>query len=85
MYFNSVLVLEGARRSSGERTGNAEAEHGGISAMDSPADGCEADGEMTALMAKDAEDQGFAVGDEVEHLQNRLTASKTIFISARYK
>lgn len=39
--------------------------------MDSPADGCEVGGEMTALMAKDAGDQGFAVGDEVEHLQNR--------------
>lgn len=39
--------------------------------MDSSAEGSEVDGEMTALMARDAEDRGFALGDEVEHLQNR--------------
>lgn len=39
--------------------------------MDSSAEGSEVDGEMTALMARDAEDGGFALGDEVEHLQNR--------------
>lgn len=39
--------------------------------MDASAEGPEVDGEMTALMARDAEGGGFAVGDEVEHLQNR--------------
>lgn len=39
--------------------------------MDSSADGSEVEGEMTVLMAKDAEDPEFAVADEMEHLQNR--------------
>lgn len=39
--------------------------------MDSSAEGSEMDGEMTALVHENAEDQGFVVGDEVEHLQNR--------------
>eukprot|EP00066_Takifugu_rubripes_P028480 XP_011617746.1 PREDICTED: cardiomyopathy-associated protein 5-like [Takifugu rubripes] len=40
--------------------------------MDSSAEGAEMDGEMMALVHENAEDQGFVVGDEVEHLQNSL-------------
>lgn len=39
--------------------------------MDSSAEGSEMDGEMMALVHRNAEEQGFVVGDEVEHLQNR--------------
>lgn len=39
--------------------------------MDPSAEGSEADGEMMSLVPNNAEDQGFVVGDEVEHLQNR--------------
>lgn len=46
--------------------------------MDSSAEGAEADGEMTALTAADGEDQGFAVGDEEEHLQNRYTGNQCL-------
>lgn len=41
--------------------------------MDSSAEGSEVDGEMMSLVPKNAEDQGFVVGDEVEQLQNRYT------------
>lgn len=39
--------------------------------MDSSAEGSEVDGEMMVFMPEDAEDHGFDVNDEVEHLQNR--------------